>query len=205
MAIDPSSRPSFSRKRRWSFGLNILLLIVIAAAIVLMLNYLGHRYYRRFYASTNTRIQLSPRTVSVLQSLTNDVKVTIYYDKEDPLYGDIADLLKAYHAENPKLSVTTVDYYADPPAAVQMKVRYNLGASTNRNFIIFDNGGRTRIVPGSLLASYDFPLAPEQTDPAHPIFDKKLVAFSGESLFTPAIFAVCNPQPLKAYFLNGHG
>jgi gliding motility-associatede transport system auxiliary component len=206
MASEPSSPPSFSRKSKWGIALNVALLLPVALAIVVMLNYLGHRYYHRFYASTNTRIELSPRTLSVLNSLTNEVQVTIYYDREDSLYSNIAELLKEYHARNPAIKVRTVDYYRDPGAAQEVKLKYDLGATTNRNFIIFEQAGRTRIVSGTLLANYDFPLADpsKQTDPTKPTFDKKLTTFTGEMLFTPAIYTVSNPKPLKAYFLRGH-
>src|SRR5262249_25531806 len=131
---------------------------------VVMLNYLGGRYFRRVYTSDLTRIELAPRTLSVLRSLTNQVQITIYYDKHDPLYQNIADLLKEYAAQSSKVPVTPIDYIGEPGAAQEMKVKYNLGGSTNKDFVIFDCAGRTKIVPGSMLPTYDYPLAQEQTD-----------------------------------------
>ena len=36
-------------------------------------------------------------------------------------------------------------------------------------------------------------------------FERRPVAFNGELAFTSMLLALANPQPLKAYFLQGHG
>ena len=202
---DPKTQPSFTRGRKWSIGFNVVFTTAVVFAVVIMLNYLSSHYFRRLYASSITRVELAPRTVSVLDSLTNEVHVTIYYDKNEALFSYIFDLLKEYHARNPKVIVTTVDRYRDPGTAEEMKLKYNLGATTNRDFIIFDCEGHTRIIPANQLPSYDYPRSKETSPDGRPIYDKKLIAFNGEMLFTPAIFAVSNPRPLKVYFVAGHG
>ena len=70
---------------------------------------------------TQSKIQLSPRTLSLLHSITNPVKVILYYDKKEPLYTTVQDLLNEYARANPKISVRTVDYVRDPAAAQQIK------------------------------------------------------------------------------------
>ena len=131
MASDPSSKPSFSRGRKWSIGFNVLLAVIMVFAVTVMANYLSGRYFQRFYLSTRTRVELSPRTVHLLQSLTNQVRVVLYYDKDQPLYSDISELLKEFHFTDPAITVETVDYDRDPGAAQDLKIKYNLGASTN--------------------------------------------------------------------------
>ena len=83
MATDPHSKPSFSPYRKWGIGLHVFLLVVVVLSVVVMVNYLSRDYFLRFHLSTRTRIELSPRTVGLLRSLTNQVKVTLYYDTED--------------------------------------------------------------------------------------------------------------------------
>ena len=45
----------------------------LVLAVVVMVNYLGAQFFGRFYLSSQTRVQLSPRTLTVLKSLTNHV------------------------------------------------------------------------------------------------------------------------------------
>jgi hypothetical protein len=175
--------------------------------ILIGVNYLSNRYFfKRLYLSTDSHIQLSPKTIGLLHSLTNTVQATVYYDKNEPLYGEIVDLLKEYQAHTRKLSVQTVDYYADPSAAQAIKLKYNLGAATNRDFIIFDCDGRQKFVDGNGLSDYryDFEDRKDPNDPRLRINQQRM-AFSGEEHFSAAILAVSQPKPLKAYFLQGHG
>jgi hypothetical protein len=175
--------------------------------ILIGINYLSSRYFfKRFYLSRDTRVQLSPRTINVLKSLTNHVDVTVYYDKDDPIYGDIVSLLNEYQSRTHKLAVKTVYYYRDPGAAQELKVKYNLGSVTNKNFIIFDSEGRTKFVDGTWLSSFQYNLQPSTNqDDTKLYINRKRIAFNGEMLFTAQIFAVTQPRPLKAYFLQGHG
>src|SRR2546426_8801785 len=47
----------------------------------------------------STKHELSPLTLKLLKSITNEVKVTIYYDKNEPLYSTLAGLLNEYRSE----------------------------------------------------------------------------------------------------------
>src|SRR3954454_25397066 len=113
MATPPSSQPSFSPRQKWTIALNVALSTTPAFAILVGITYLSSHYetfHHRFYLSKDTRVQLSPKTLSVLKALTNDVTVTVYYDKEEQLYTDIMSLLQEYQAHSSKLTVKTIDY-----------------------------------------------------------------------------------------------
>src|SRR5512135_523616 len=102
MAADPDPKPSFSPYRKWGIGLHVALLALVVLSVVVMVNYISHDYFLRFHLSTRTRIELSPRTVGLLRSLTNQVKVTLYYDTEDEeaLFSTVSDLLAEYRLVN---------------------------------------------------------------------------------------------------------
>ena len=158
--------------------------------------------------STRTKIELSPRTVGLLRSLTNQVKVTLYYDTDDEesLYSTVADLLGEYRLVNPRITVQTVDYMRDPGLAQKVKAKYNLSAPTDKNLVIFDCEGKVKTVDGNRLASYVIEqVANQAPDAKEPAFHRKPTAFLGEMAFTAALLDVTSPKPLKAYFLQGHG
>jgi len=202
MATSSSPPPSFSPRRKWGIAFSVTFATLAVFLILIGLNYLSSQYFfRRFYLSRDTRVQLSPRTINVLKSLTNHLDVTVYYDKDDALYGDIVSLLNEYQAHTRKLAVKMVDYYRDPGAAQQLKVKYNLGSVTNKNFIIFDSEGRTGFVDGNWLSSFKYDLQPSTNQEDTKLYiNRKRIAFNGEMLFTAKIFAVTQPKPLKASY-----
>lgn len=204
MPAEPPLRPTFSRSRKWNIGFQVTLTVVMMLAIIVMINYLSGHYFKRFYLSTDTKIELSPRTRNFLKTLTNDVKIILYYDRQDALYTTIVALLKEYHDANPKITVQTVDYMRDPGEAEKVKAHYKdkLPGGSAKDVVIFDCEGRARSVPGEMLA--DYTLEQVEVEPQRK-FRKKAVAFKGEVVFTSVLLQVTNPKRLKAYFLQGHG
>ena len=172
-----------------------------------MVNYLSRDYFLRFHLSTRTKIELFPRTVGLLRSLTNQVKVTLYYDTEDDesLYSTVADLLGEYRLVNPRITVQTVITCATPALAQKVKAKYNLSAPTDKNLVIFDCEGKVKMRRWQWAGQ----LRDREADPAmtnrSATFRRKPAAFLGEMAFTAALLDVTSPRPFKAYFLQGHG
>jgi len=213
MATEP--KPSFSRHRKWRFGLDVGLRTAAVLAVVVMVNYLGNRFYHRQFLSEQTRIHLSPRTLSVVNAITNQVKVTLYYDKEDRLYADILALLNEYRNLNPRLQIATVDYRWDAAEAQRVKKAYKLPEAVDtseksetkndKNFVIFDSAGRQKVVNGNALADFKLEQTANTQESKGLEFSRKLTAFHGEKMFTACLLAISNPKPFKAYVLQGHG
>ena len=198
--MEHNARPSFSAGRKWLFSLHFLLTFAGLLAVLIMLNYLAARHYFRLDWSRSSQTRLSPLTERVLANLTNNVKVIIYYDKQEPLYHSIWGLLKEYKFRTPRLSVETVDYVRDPATAELMKKTYELSAATEKNLVIFECQGRKRLIEQKQLSDLD--LSALMTGQSQEV---RRTHFRGEMEFTSAILSVSNPRPLKAYFLEGHG
>ena len=195
-------KKSFSVLRRWGSLLDLILRTAIVLAIVVMLNYLGSRWFQRKYLSPANRQQLSSQTLGLLASITNHIKVTLYYDRDERLFGIISDLLKQYRDANPRLHVAVVDYLRDAGAAAQVKEQYkSILSGTNKNVIIFDCDGRPpKPVPGAVLSQYILP-QDQDVDYFSPQVRR---VFHGERLFNAALLAVLSDQPMKAYYVTGH-
>jgi hypothetical protein len=208
MAIDSNPVPSFSPYRKWAIGLHVCVLISVVFAVVVMVNYLSRDYFLRFHVSEHAKIQLSPRTVGLLRSITNHVNVTLYYDTDadESLYSIVSDLLGEYRLINPKITIQTVDYLRDPGLAQKIKAKFDLSALTDKDLVIFECEGRRKVVPGDVLAHYTYEQAPNKTpDEKKPGFIRMPALFLGEMAFTPALIDVISPKKFKAYFLQGHG
>ena len=208
MATDAQPKPTFAPYRKWAIGLHVALLGLTVLSVVVMVNYVSQDYFLRFHLNTRSRVELSPRTVGLLRSLTNHVKVTLYYNTQDDqtLYSTIADLLGEYRVVNQRITVQTVDYMRDPGLAQKVKAKYNFSAPSEKNLVIFDCEGKIKMVDGNALAQYVVERVADQgPDSKGPLFQRKPAAFLGEIAFTAALLDVTSPRSLKACFLQGHG
>jgi len=202
MAELAPDQSSFSPYRKWGIGLQVCFIILVVLSVVVMVNYLSRDYFLRFHLSNRGRIPLATRTVKFLESLTNQVNVTIYYDKNDAIYGMIADLLKEYREINPKIHVRTIDYLRDPGAAAQLKERFkSLSSVEAKDLVLFESPDKFRFVDGKALATYVTERVPNAKELE---FRRKPVALTAEKAFTSALIWVTS-KSLKAYFLQGEG
>ena len=202
MKADSPDSPSFSAGRRWSVALTVMIAVLSAAAIVTMVNYLAARYYTRLVWSTRQQDGLSSRTLSLLESLTNRVHITAYFDPEQLLYGPVSALLDEYRYRCPRLTVDLVDYIRNAGAAKLIQARYDLTRNTDKDVVIFECDGRIKKVYATDLA--DVALEPVPGEGQRE-YRRRIAAFKGELQFTSAILSVLDAIPPKAYFLQGHG
>ncbi len=190
----PDHNPSFTPGRKWRIGFSVTIAALSALALALMANYLAARHSVRYNWSDSSANKLSPLTVRALNSLTNDVKVIVFFDRNEPLFGAVTALIKDYQLRTPRLKVEMVDYHYPGRAAV-IRADYKLTSPGEQNRIIFDCNGRVRSVLASELS--DYAVGPDR--------QFRRSAFKGEQLFTSALISVTAPRRTKAYFLSGHG
>lgn len=189
-----NSSPSFSRARKWGIGFHVTVSVLAAMAIAAMLNYLGHRYNTRVYTSEAAAHKLTPLTTQVLNSLTNKVKVTVFFDRRDPLFSAVSSLVKEYQARSPRIALEFVDYRM-PGRAEAIRNQYKLTGAGESSRVIFDYNNQVRTVLASELS--DYAVTPQK--------EIRRTAFRGEQLFTSAILNITQTTPINAYFTQGHG
>ena len=198
MANDSLHRPSFSPTRKWASALNVLASSAALVALVLMVNYLAGRHFKRYQWMSDERFRLSTMTVKMLEALTNQVKVIVFFDPQNPLFSSVKGLLNEYRLACPKITLEFVDYLNAPGSAELIKAQYKLSSSSDENLVLFDCNAKFKVVREKELADYDLSgiLAGG---------DARRSAFKGEQFFTSYIVGVTDPKPFKAYFLQGHG
>jgi len=205
MIPTPPSQPSFTPRRKWGVGLDVVVRSLVVLAVVVMVNHLASVFYHRQTLNESQKAELSPQTRNLLQTLTNEIKVTIYYDRNERFYPNIAGVLREYQALNPKVRVETVDYLSDAAAAKRVKLAHQLpetDKAEEKNFVIFECEGRKRQIPGTWIVDYTV----ERIDNAEQFeYQRKPIALKAETLFTAALLAVTSPKLPKAYVLQGHG
>ncbi|MEI7730044.1 MAG: GldG family protein [Verrucomicrobiota bacterium] len=199
---EPTSNPSFSFSRRFGAGFNMLLGSLSLLAVVVMLNYLAGRHFWRWDCSASQRTQLSPLTLRVLEGITNEVKIIVYYDPQERLFKEATALLKEYSARNPHLQVQLVNPINNPAEAQVIRTRYRLGSVRDKDLIIFDCNNKTKSVYQAALSEYELE---QVANPTEREFRRKPRTFRGELEFTSALVTVIDPKQYKACFLQGHG
>jgi hypothetical protein len=211
MPTQPGAEPSFSPRQRWTIILNVTLTSLCVLAVVVMVNYLGRDYFTRLYWGAQAKTALSPFTVNFLRSLTNQVNVTLFYNKKDPLYRTIANLLDEYHLANPRITIQAVDYVREPSLAQTVRAEYSL-TNGAKDVIMFDCPamGQRLSFDGNELTRGVAEFVPVEAEPESvraPIrleLLRRPTEFLGERVFTSGILAVTNPRKLNAYFLEDH-
>jgi len=111
-------------------------------------------------------------------------------------------LLKEYNYVNPRIVSKSVDPARQPADAELVLAAYKLTALKDRNFVILDCDGPPKVIYQNELVDYQ--LEPVEGGQARE-FQKKMVSFKGELLFTTALFNLAQPRQYKVCFLQGHG
>jgi hypothetical protein len=160
----PGVAPSFSRGRSWGIGFHVGLAVAAVLALVVMVNYLASRHFVRWQWTGVDRQVLSPMTRQVLHSLTNQVRVLVFFDQEESpaIYSAVVGLLEEYQAVSRRIEVQKVDYMRQPDRANLIKEKYKPTlpevnqATLFRNLVIFDSPGQQpRVVYEKQLSDFD--------------------------------------------------
>lgn len=189
---------TFSPERRLRIQLNVLGSILALLVIVALVNYLSARHYRRYQWVTDERYALSAETRRVLEAVTNDVRVTILFDRNHELFGPVSGLLREYAYACPSLQVEHLDYNRDPGRAELLAAKYLLPSEAD-DLVVFDAGGRVKVVRSSELSDYDVAALLAGAE------EVRRVTFKGEPLFTSALAGLLQERQPVACFLSGHG
>lgn len=198
MAAKRDNEPVFSAWSRVKVGLNVGVSIVAVVALAAMINYLATRHYGRWHWGQHALTTLTPETKRVLSAVTNDIRITVMFDRDNPLYGPVMALLKEYRNQCAHLVVEHVDYRRDVDRAQAIIARHQL-APTETDLVIIECGGRARLIRDTELSDYDL------TGMLTPSREIKRVTFKGEALFTTAIGGLLDQRSPTLYYLQGHG
>ena len=165
--------------------------LLLAAVLILMVNYLSSRHYVRTDWSAAQFYRLSAKTESLLEALDTPVAVTVFFQPGNVLYEDIHNLLREYSFRAPRLAIQWVDPDRDLAQTEELAVKYQV---TEPNVVVFDCGGRSKYVRADEIADIDASRG-----------DPRIVSFKGESAFSSAILDVSQETVPAVYFLTGHG
>jgi hypothetical protein len=123
-AVDPHG----ARKRRAVAQVAGGTSALLAAAIVLMANYLAFRHYARFDWTAEGVYTLSPKSLEVVRKLDRGIDVYVFLSRGEPAFEDTDELLQRYRAASPRVRVRYVDPDREPADFQVLAQRFGVGA-----------------------------------------------------------------------------
>lgn len=195
---ESSSAPTASRDgiNRLGIGANVVLQILIVAAIVAGLNYLGFKKKPlRWDLSRNSKFQLSPMTKNLLQTLRKPVTV-IVFTSGSPIQQELQSLLREYEfAAAKNFQVEYVNPFTNVGRAREIVTQYKLNVADN---VVFDYGGKTKVVNLIDMAVLDQSGIMSGQAPT-------VKSFKGEQVITSTLIELSEDKQGKLYLVTGHG
>jgi ABC-type uncharacterized transport system involved in gliding motility auxiliary subunit len=182
-------------RRRLALGLNFGLVMLLAGALVAMLNYLSSRHYARYDWSRSKLYSLSDKTRGLLAATTARVDVVVLFQAGHPLYEHVDNLLKEYEIASRNIHVDRVDPDRELARTEEIARRYN---ATHANVVLFASGERTKFVAAGDMQEIDYASMMQGGE-------AEMKAFKGEQAFSSAIEDVTRGRVPVVYFLTGHG
>ncbi len=203
METNKTTQPADSkgfRIGRIEVGFNIIMQILLVIAGLVMLNWLGNKYYARLDWSHGKNTVLSPQTKALLGGLEKPVQAIVMFATTGEAEADAQMLLREYQfAAKGKLTVEEVDPYANLARAKELQAQYKFGA--NENVVIFTYDGRHKFVNSGDLAEV------EQMDQMAMMSGRRpqMIAFKGEQIFTGTLLELTETKQNKLYLVGSHG
>ncbi|HVT57628.1 MAG TPA: GldG family protein [Thermoanaerobaculia bacterium] len=169
--------------------------VLLIAALLLIVNYFGAKYYKRFDWTGSHLYSLSEKTRSVLSGLKDDVDVVVLMPPEQRLYEPTRELLSRYAAASRHVRVKLVDPEKNRSLAQQLASKYQVTTAG----VVVAKGPDRRVIDATELAEYDF--SGMQFGQQQP----EMTGFKGEQLLTGAILAISEGRKPSLLFTTGHG
>ena len=196
MAEDVTPAPAAKKIHRFQIGLNVIIQVAIVLVLAAMVNYLGFEHYRRWDYSRDQKYALSDRTKHFLDALDGKVRITVFFAGQNPIYGDVQNLLTEYqYASRGKIDVEYVDPERSLTRAKELLNKYKV--VTDESVLILDYKGRNKSVKASEMA---------ETSPGNPMTgeEPQITAFKGEQAITGALLDVVEGKKNVVGYVLGH-
>jgi ABC-type uncharacterized transport system involved in gliding motility auxiliary subunit len=181
--------------RRWLVRTGTLSAgVLLIAALLVIVNYFGDKYHKRFDWTSSSLYTLSEKSENVVRDLKKDVDFIVFLQPGDELYQPVRELLSQYDAASQRVRVRYVDPQRDRLEAERLIQQYQISGYG----VVVASGKDKRVIPSNDLAELDFSGMQMGQAPT-------LSGFKGEQLFTGAILQLGEGKKPRLIFTTGHG
>jgi hypothetical protein len=191
--------------RRASAIINTAFLVYFAFIIVIVINYVNSRHFKRFDWTAEHHHQLTSQTLNIITNLDakHRVSITTLFILMDAqqagIFSALRDLLEEYRYNSSNIEVHHIDPITDRITAQKLKEQVKTSVNELLNTVVLQCGDRSKVVPMRDL------LEMPQTPDYNPYMAREPPKFKGEDAITSAILAVAQEKQPTIYFTTGHG
>ena len=114
---------------RWA---EVVLLVALFSGVLILINIIAYKNSKRFDLTPGKRYSLSPQSAQILNALTDDLTVTIFYKKGEG--SSLQDLLELFSRTNSRFYYHLLDLDKNPAKAQMLGIReYGTGVAEYQN------------------------------------------------------------------------
>ena len=183
--------------------LNLLLTAVLGLVVVVLVNYLSARHYKRWDWTTHGLFTLSDRSEQALRELEQDVQIYVFLGRDEQDFADVETLLEEYKAVTKHITVEWVDPDRDRARYQVLADKFGIDSwlagevTLSQVPVVVTSGDRKWKVERHQLIVEDF----ETFEDA----DGHKLDLQSERALTGAILEVTTGEPTKVCVAAGHG
>ncbi|WFB35478.1 GldG family protein [Kiritimatiellota bacterium B12222] len=185
-----------TRFRKGASGAHLTFNLLLFLLLWGMVNYMGMRNYIREDWSQQQLTTLSPKTLSVLESIEEPVDVTLLLSQDFLAGSQLEDLIKEYKRYNSYLNIEVVDPDQDIAETDAIRSEFQVSQPDQ---VILEYRGR------HLVVSMEKMLVMESDETRKMGAAPRMMGFQGEAVLTSALLELTRTHRPVVYFLTGHG
>ena len=191
-----STQPARPKKiQRLQIGLNVLVQILLALFLVLMINALAFRHYKRWDVSREQKYALSDKSKRFLETLKGKMRITVFF-ANTPITADVQNLLTEYqYAAKGKIDIENIDPQRNLSRAKELFDKYKV--VSDESLLVLEYEGRNKTVKASEMAEIDQSGAAFGEGP-------RVSAFKGEQAITSAMMDLVEGKKNVIGYITGH-
>ncbi len=194
-----------SRSRRMVSGLDAGFAALLALVLLVILNFLAHRWNRTWDWSARGEHTLSDKTLTLLKEgvakQKDPVRIATFFHPGNGFEGElqtrVRGLLDRYKEACPSLRIEHVDPYVDDQRAKALVRELLDTGKVEMNSVVLACGKRRKTVSESSLAVAG--------DPDAEGAPQKIQSFKAEDALSSALGSVLTAKQARIAYLTGHG
>lgn len=195
MAEAPT-KPKAKGIQRLQIGLNLLLQLLLILFLIISVNWIGFRHYKRWDVSRDQKYALSDKTKRFLNTVKGKIRITVFFSPNTPISGDVASLLTEYqYAAKGKIDIENIDPQRNLSRAKELFDKYKV--VSDESLLIIDYDGRNKTAKASEMAEIDQSGMAMGEGP-------RVTAFKGEQVITSAMMDLVEGKKNVIGYVTGH-
>ncbi|HEY6071626.1 MAG TPA: GldG family protein [Chthoniobacterales bacterium] len=181
---------------RLQIGLNLLLQLLLILFLMIAVNWIGFRHYKRWDVSRDQKYALSDKTKRFLKTVKGKIRITVFFSPNTPISGDVASLLTEYqYAAKGKIDIENIDPQRNLSRAKELFDKYKV--VSDESLLIIDYDGRNKTAKASEMAEIDQSGMAMGEGP-------RVTAFKGEQVITSAMMDLVEGKKNVIGYVTGH-